>query len=333
MAAKRRCFVIGPMNGPHMETLNWLAYDVVKPLLPEDFEVGTPDNKEIGNIMDQVIKECDRAHLVVANTTGNNPNVLYEMAVLDAMGRACIPVKIDVEEEKADPMAFDRAQYRAFYIFRSPDRAAKTRDTMGKVISKALDIRERGDVYQNPLTDFFGVPLSSFSSAFALARGYYLNLIKPTVRALAASDKIEGSAFDPNKHRKKVFQVVIPDHIGQVTRKNVDDILAAKNLVRQVKIPAPGRPITLQEWIVQDGPDFRWLDIPTTMAGLRETILGRRGHANNPKPNDEEFREIELDEIEQFERAFAGIMQRDLGADDERGMIEVVHWAKTPLPK
>jgi hypothetical protein len=26
-------------------------------------------------------------------------------------------------------------------------------------------------------------------------------------------------------------------------------------------------------------------------------------------------------------------MQRDLGADDERGMIEVVHWAKTPLPK
>ena len=30
---------------------------------------------------------------MVANLTGNNPNVLYEMAVLDAMGRACVPVK------------------------------------------------------------------------------------------------------------------------------------------------------------------------------------------------------------------------------------------------
>jgi hypothetical protein len=88
----KRCFVIGPMSGPHRRTLKWLALDVVKPVLPADFEVATPESSEIGNIMTHVIKSCDRAHIVIANTTGNNPNVLYEIAVLDAMGRACIPV-------------------------------------------------------------------------------------------------------------------------------------------------------------------------------------------------------------------------------------------------
>src|SRR6266568_8749646 len=120
----RRCFVIGPMSGPHLKTLNWLA-DVVKPLLPADFEVATPDAPDIGHIMTHVIKSCDRAHLVVANTTGNNPNVLYEIAVLDAMGRACIPVKIaDADKEKKDRMSFDRAAYRTFTIPRSPARRA-----------------------------------------------------------------------------------------------------------------------------------------------------------------------------------------------------------------
>jgi hypothetical protein len=341
MAAKRRCFVIGPMSGPHLKTLNWLANDVVKPLLPRGFQVATPDAPQIGNIMTHVIKSCDRAHLVIANTTGNNPNVLYEIAVLDAMGRACIPVKIaDADEgdkkrkkQEDDRMAFDRAAYRFFTISRSPRRRAETNRILGDAIREALAIREAGDMYQNPLTDFFGVPLSSFSSAYALARGYYLNLLKPTVKALAGGGRIEGSAFDPNKHRKKVLQVIIPDNLGQVSRKHVDDVLAAGNLVRQVKLPAPGRPITLHEWVAQDGPDFRWLDIPTTMAGLHATVLGRRGRDANPNPNLPEYRELELDEIDQFERAFVGIMQRDLGADEERGMIEAVHWANTPLPK
>jgi hypothetical protein len=111
------------MSGAHLDTLNWLAHDVVKPLLAPDFDVATPDSSQIGNIMTHVIKSCDRAHLVAANTTGNNPNVLYEIAVLDVMGRACIPVKIvDTDKEEKDRMAFDRAQYRTFTIFTSPNR-------------------------------------------------------------------------------------------------------------------------------------------------------------------------------------------------------------------
>jgi hypothetical protein len=335
---KRRCFVIGPMSGPHMDTLNWLAHDVVKPLMPADFDVATPDAPDIGKIMTHVIQSCDRAHLVVANTTGNNPNVLYEIAVLDAMGRACIPVKIaeageDDKDPKDDRMAFDRADYRVFRISRSPDQRHETDRILGEAIGKALAIRDAGDMYQNPLTDFFGVPLSSFSSAYALARGYYLNLLKPTVKKLAAGARPDGSAFDPNKHRRKVLQVVIPSRLEQVSRTHVEEIVRGHKLISEVEIPAPGRPITLHEWVQQDGLDFRWLDIPTTMVSLRATVRGRRGRHANPDPKHPDYREIEQDEIDQFERAFLGIMRRDDDADEERRMIEVVRWAETPLPQ
>jgi len=329
----KRCFVIGPMSGPHQATLNWLANDVVKPLLPPDFEVATPDSTQIGNVMTHVIKSCDRAHLVIANTTGNNPNVLYEIAVLDAMGRACIPVKIaGGEDDKKDLMPFDRAQYRYFTISRSPDQRAETDRVLRDAIRSALAIRAAGDLYQNPLTDFFGVPLSSFSSAYALARGYYFNLLKPAVNGLAAG-KISGSAFDPGKHTKKALQVVLPANLGQASRANVEKIVAAGKLVKEVKIQAPGRPITLQEWIQQDGPEFRWLDIPTTMVGLRETVLGRRGRDANPDPANPDYREIESDEIDQFQRALLGILRRDLDADEARDMIQLVPWFETTLPQ
>ena len=113
--SKKTCFVIGPMGEGHLERLKWLAKEVVQPILGDGYVVFTPDVNQIGNIMHHVIRSCDRAELVVADTTANNPNVLYEMAILDAMGRPCIPVKFKIDE-KPDAMVFDRAQYRYFVL-------------------------------------------------------------------------------------------------------------------------------------------------------------------------------------------------------------------------
>jgi len=151
--------------GPNfMRDLTWLANEVVKPILeniePGGFTVSTPSFPKIGNVMYQVIQACDRAPLVVANLTGNNPNVLYEMAVLDAMGRACIPVKIgdDADVEK-DKVPFDRAAYRAFVIPRETNGAIAA---LTGAIEEILTSHTKGIPFQNPLTDYFGVPLSAF---------------------------------------------------------------------------------------------------------------------------------------------------------------------------
>jgi hypothetical protein len=83
----RLCFVIGPMNDDHMPKLLAMANDIVKPILPAGYEVRTPDQGGAGNVMDQVIVACDSAELVIAEMTGNNPNVLYEVGVLDSLGK------------------------------------------------------------------------------------------------------------------------------------------------------------------------------------------------------------------------------------------------------
>lgn len=349
----RRCFFIGPMSGDHLRTLYWLAYQVVKPLLPSDFEVETPDSAKTGNIMYHVIKSCDRADLVIANTTGNNPNVLYEIAVLDAMGRSCIPVKVlshggamSGSSDEKDVIPFDRAAYRYFTIYESPDRRAETDRILSEAINAALRTWEEGDMFQNPLTDFFGVPLSSFSSAYGLARGYFQNLVQPAVRALmsamnAAKEKhkrggavrpIKGSGFDLSSYSGGTLDVIIPNNLNQASRTNVEKILANENVLKAFKLKAPGREITLYEWLPQHPPTFHWIDIPTTIASLHGTVLGRRGRDANPDPSHPEYREIERDEIGQFKRALCGFIHRDL--DHElRDIVRVIDWSETPLPQ
>jgi hypothetical protein len=335
----RRCFVIGPMHDDLLERLHWLRDSVVRPSLPSDFEVATPDQLTVGNVMNQVIHACDRSQLVVADTTGNNPNVLYEIAVLDAMGRTCIPVRItDGATGKHDPedrMAFDRAQYRVFDITRSDEESS--RHVLTEAIEDVLARYHRGDKFENPLTDCFDVPLTEFTSATALAKGYYRNFVVPTVEKLNAQSVL-GSGFDawtseveardPAVRGEKSLDIVIPDALQFTSRAAVDSFVDS-GLLRTVSVDAPGRGISFYEWTVQPaGRVFHWVDVPTTMYVLRSNVFNRLGKTDE---NDADlYREIELNEIEQFERALQSAIDRD--EDDRvRRMTRLVKgWTPPP---
>jgi hypothetical protein len=329
----KRCFVIGPMSGKDAKVLQWLANDVVRPLLPADFEVTTPEVCTPDNIMNHVIRSCDRAQLVIANVTGNNPNVFYEVAVLDALGRARILVKIDsAQDDHPDNMPFDLKAYRHIEMSSSKKDRAETARKMGEAIAQALEIRERGDLFENPLTDYFGVPLSSFSSVYALARGYLVNLIAPTVEGIDHGD-IKDSACRADTCNQRILQVIIPDRIEHATRSGVERAAVRSGRAREVTVIARSRDITLYEWTKQEPGSHRWMDIPTTMHALHETVLGRLGHGVNLDPQSPEFREVEQDEIGQFERYFRRVMQReqtDTGALACQ-MVEIVPWSKSSL--
>jgi hypothetical protein len=227
-------------------------------------------------------------------------------------------------------MPFDRAQYRHFTIWREKEKRRATIKVMKKAIENALAIRDAGDMYQNPLTDFFGVPLSSFSSAYALARGYYYNLIKPAVKGLQ-SGQVVGSAFSPERYSSKSLEVIIPDDLRRASTATVERIVTEHKAISPVTVEAEGRKRTLYEWANQPKKQFRWMDIPTTMALLRDTVLGRLGRDANPNPNLPEYKEIQQDEIDQFQRALHGFINKDLSGDAEQRMVEIVPWSKTEL--
>jgi hypothetical protein len=345
MSMMNTCFVIGPMNDQHMPTLNWLAREVLHPVLqPQGLGVETPDSSLVGNIMNQVIKSCDRAPLVVADTTGNNPNVLYEMAILDAMGRACIPVKIrgtpaagqdlDIAAgmgrvQPKDTMPFDRAAYRYFELDRNDTAAAQ--EKMRQAIIGALQIRQKGDLFENPVTDFFGVPLSSFSSAYALARGYYYNLIKPSVDGIN-----NGKIFDRNLSDAELDELrldcVIPDELERASRHSVEDLLRQKK-IEPVTIKASGREIKLYAWAATPGQSLRLVDIPTTMIALTETVRGRLGKASakNIQPASPEYKELQEDEISQFERYLSGFLNGEADRWENQKHVSLIRWSKSRL--
>jgi len=331
------------MNDLHMPTLKWLAQEVLGPVLdPHGLKVETPDSFLVGNIMDQVIKSCDRAPLVVADTTGNNPNVLYEMAILDAMGRACIPVKIrgtaaagrDLDivtgqsaAQSEDSMPFDRAAYRYFEIDRN--NTSEAQEKMKQVVAGALQIRQKGDLFENPVTNFFGVPLSSFSSAYALARGYYYNLLKPGVQGITDGRILDRTVPDSELANLKL-ECVIPDELEKASRRSVDELLQQKK-IEPITIKAAGRGIRLYAWAATAGEPLRLVDIPTTMIALTETVRGRLGKASakNVQPDSFEYKELQEDEVSQFERYLCGFLTSE--ADFDRKRVNIIRWSKSRL--
>lgn len=284
------------MNKDHLPHLNWLANEVIAPILGDEFHVFTPDVDEAGNIMHHVIRSADRSTLVVADMTQNNPNVLYEIAVLDAMGRACVPVKlVDSEDVNSDAVSFDRAAYRCFRLLKGDAEGAQQK--LKPVIETTLNDHYLGKFPDNPLTDFFGFPLSTLSSAHGLARGYFNNFIVPVLKS-----SLMGRL--PKKYRKgdrPALEVIIPPRIDFATREMIEELSVRKKILK-VETQAPGRKITGYVWNIKKSGEPALVDIPTAFGQLRDNVLSRLGRNANPDPNSEDFREIEADEIAQFTR-------------------------------
>ena len=173
-------------------------------------------------------------------------------------------------------MPFDRAAYRYFTIYQPPSgRQDETDEILRGAINAALRIGESGSLYDNPATDFFGVTLSSLSPAHGLARGYYINFIRPAVLALPEK-RIAKSTFDPDRFTERRLEIVIPERLEDVSRFAIQELIERKT-VKQISFRSRDRTISVFEWAKQEEPVFRWVDFPTTLSTLKGNVLARLG--------------------------------------------------------
>ncbi len=81
------------------------------------------DLTDTGRITDQIISAIERADLIIADATGSNPNVMYELGYADALRRPIVVLKQEAGETPFDIHDWRQIRY-------SPDDLGNVRDQL-----------------------------------------------------------------------------------------------------------------------------------------------------------------------------------------------------------
>ena len=100
---KGTCFIITPIGGsgtPTRRKIDGIINEVIEPVLSEigyRVEVSHRIN-DSGSVTNAIIKKVYESELVIANLTGNNPNVMYEVALRHASAKPIIHITESISD-------------------------------------------------------------------------------------------------------------------------------------------------------------------------------------------------------------------------------------------
>lgn len=149
------CFVIAPIGSPKSETrnqTNGLLDEAIRPIVEEKLglEVIAPHEiAEAGSITRQVIQRLLEAELVIADLTGLNANVMYELAVRHAKGRPVVPIA-----EKGTSLPFDITTERTIFYEESFHGLNELKPKLEEAARAALEDEEPDNPIYRAQQDF-----------------------------------------------------------------------------------------------------------------------------------------------------------------------------------
>ena len=139
------CFVVSPIgdeNSSERKKADQLLGNIVRPVLEDKGYVVTRADQihDPGTISKQVIEHLVTADVVIADMTGHNPNVFYELAVRHA---AKMPVVHMIE--KGETIPFDVAPQRAIFYELALDGAEDAKTALRKMLEAIQNSDEGGE--------------------------------------------------------------------------------------------------------------------------------------------------------------------------------------------
>lgn len=310
----KRCFIIGPMQD--MGRLHRFRDEVVKPLL-EGFTVSTPDEGEIGNIMRQVLLQLEQADILIADITGNNPNVLYELGVYHCFGKPGLVVRDSSGGSSGTP--FDIAEYRYHEIdFTQP---AQAKEKLQPLLNNIIGNIDRLDWFSNPVTDFYQSPVAEIPTAIGLSKNYKKNFLGMILPAVFEKDEqgrhyrtdiwiqtAEADASGQMPMRPLTVQerdalqvhIYIPKYMHYAHHNYISGLKNTGRLPWQsAEVGRRTRPFRMHYTITEQGQVIL-ADIPTVLSTLSESIRQRRDEHKGLPINAEDWQVLEQQELERF---------------------------------
>jgi len=149
MSDKKECFFIAPIGDQGSEarqrTDKVMEYIIEEAVSDYDYFVSRADKMdEPGSITSQIIEKIAESDLVIADLTGHNPNVFYELAVRHATGEPYIQL-IDSSET----IPFDISDIRTIQYGLGVEEA----DEAKQEIAAQLDaLEEEEPEFDNPIS-------------------------------------------------------------------------------------------------------------------------------------------------------------------------------------
>ncbi len=138
---KKRCFIITPIgndNDSIRRHIDGIIDAAIKPALEPDYEVVAAHKiTETGTITKQIIKEIYQDELAIANLTGNNPNVMYELAIRYCLGKPVLTIA-----EKGTNLPFDVMPERTIFYVNDPQGSLDLKDAIRSYVLN-VDLAKR----------------------------------------------------------------------------------------------------------------------------------------------------------------------------------------------
>lgn len=138
---KKRCFIITPIgndNDSIRRHIDGIIDAAIKPALEPDYEVVAAHKiTETGTITKQIIKEIYQDELAIANLTGNNPNVMYELAIRYCLGKPVLTIA-----EKGTNLPFDVMPERTVFYVNDPQGSLDLKDAIRSYVLN-VDLAKR----------------------------------------------------------------------------------------------------------------------------------------------------------------------------------------------
>lgn len=265
----KKCFVITPIGEASSETrreADGIVQLVRAVLKPKGFETEAAHNMaNPGSITRQVIRRLFNDELVVANLTGLNPNVMYELAI-----RHCTHLPVVSVAREGTKLPFDIQENRVVFFRNDLSGWEELRVGLTATIESVLD---SGDTPDNPVTiaqeagEVFR--LASVSGDAASFQHYVLNALERIERGLEGT----GRSAPIGESGLLVEARISPD-LGEGFLLMLGEEVAARNGVQV-------------EWVDHKAPDahslllsgprnFDWQSISTEL----DVLLRKHGILN-----------------------------------------------------